>query len=336
MAQNVGTLVGAAIRPLTDTMPIASAYATEIKGGLHFATSSTDRDAIIEERREWGMMCYVINDYQTYQLQYNTLNPGGTNSMNNANWEVFSGSGGGGLSVKYYIEPSDNILVPLNYQYWVYGDLTIAGNFVNYGQVVIANGGLVMSGGSFSNYGALAFISFMAGATPSFNDSDTIGYTVQNTIYGPSFSSFVLTNSLTASVLSSLGGPTAGYLLSVDGDGIFNWVSPINGGGLMSNADKNYIMSYDTTGDGQFAGLTLSNVPINNSYISVYVNGQEFEVGDGSTMSSSCYFSNDSGVSAKDFVGINAVQAGDGLYWNGSVAGIDLYTSWRISVHYLV
>jgi hypothetical protein len=336
MAQNVGTLVGAAIRPLTDTMPIASAYATEIKGGLHFATSSTDRDAIIVERRDWGMMCYVIDDHQTYQLQYNLLNPGGTDITDNNNWEVFSGSGGGGLSVKYYIEPSDNILVPLNYQYWIYGDLTIAGNFVNYGQVVIANGGLVMSGGSFSNYGSLAFVSFVAGATTSFNDSDTIGYTVQNTVYGPSVSSFVLPNSLTASVLSSLSGPTAGYLLSVDSNGVFNWVSPINGGGLMSNADKNYIMSYDTTGDGQFAGLTLSNVPINKSYISVYVNGQEFEVGDGSTMSSSCYFSGDSGSTAKDFVGINAVQAGDGLYWNGLVAGIDLYATWRISVHYLV
>ena len=336
MAQNIGTLVGAAIRPLTDTMPIASAYATEIKGGLHFATSSTDRDAIIQERRDWGMMCYVINDYQTYQLQYNLLNPGGTNIMDNNNWEVFSGSGtGGGLDIKYYVEPSDNILVPQYYQYWIYGDLTIAGNFVNYGQVVIANGGLVMSGGSFSNYGSIAFVSLIAGTvTPSFNDSDTIGYTVQNTIFGPSVSSFVLPNSLTASVLSSIGGPTAGYLLSVDSNGIFNWVNPI-GGGLMSGVDKNYIMSYDTIGDGQFTGLTLSGVPIGNSYISVYINGQEIEVGDGSTMSS-CYFSNDYGSTAKDFVGVNSVQSGDGLYWNGFLAGFDLYTSWRISVHYLV
>ena len=336
MAQNVGTLVGAAIRPLTDTMPIASAYATEIKGGLHFAETIIERDAIIEERREWGMMCYVTDDYQTYQLQYNPLVIGGTISMSNSNWELFSGSGGGGLSVKYYIEPGDNILVPLNYQYWVYGDLTIAGNFVNYGQVVIANGGLVMSGGSFSNYGALAFISFMAGATPSFNDSDTIGYTVQNTIYGPSVSSFVLPNSLTASVLSSLGGPTAGYLLSVDGDGIFNWVSPINGGGLMSNADKNYIMSYDTTGDGQFAGLTLSNVPINNSYISVYVNGQEFEVGYGSTTTTPFYFSVDGGITARDNFSPTNIQIGDSLYWNSSVAGTGLYITWKISLFYLI
>ena len=98
MAQNVGTLVGAAIRPLTDTMPIASAYATEIKGGLHFAETIIERDAIIEERREWGMMCYVTDDYQTYQLQYNPLVIGGTISMSNSNWELFSGSGGGGLS----------------------------------------------------------------------------------------------------------------------------------------------------------------------------------------------------------------------------------------------
>jgi hypothetical protein len=273
MAQNIGTLVGAAIRPLTDTMPIASAYATEIKGGLHFATASTDRDAIIEERREWGMMCYVINDYQTYQLQYNTLNPGGTNIMDNNNWEAFSGSGGGGLGIKYYVEPSDNILVPLNYQYWIYGDLTIAGNFVNYGQVVIANGGLVMSGGSFSNYGQLSFVSLTTGATTSFNDSDTIGSNVQNTIYGPSVSSYVLPNSLTASVLNSIGGATAGYVLSVDNNGIFNWIIGGSGGGGVgtligaTNGVTNYggyvglggTFSQDTTIDGDGYDLLLTD-----------------------------------------------------------------------------
>jgi hypothetical protein len=46
MAQNVGTLVSAAIRPNDSLDPIASAFASEIKGGLHTATASGDRDRI--------------------------------------------------------------------------------------------------------------------------------------------------------------------------------------------------------------------------------------------------------------------------------------------------
>ena len=95
MAQNVGTLVSAAIRPNDTLDPIASAFAREIMGGLHTATASGDRDAIIFERREWGMMCYLINDNKTYQLDYNYAD---TDIMNNSNWVEFSGSGGGGDS----------------------------------------------------------------------------------------------------------------------------------------------------------------------------------------------------------------------------------------------
>lgn len=92
MAQNIGTLVTAAIRPNDSLDLIASAYANEIMGGLHRATASSDRNAIIEARREWGMLCYVINDDKTYQLtQYNS-----SVITDNTNWVEFSGSGGGG------------------------------------------------------------------------------------------------------------------------------------------------------------------------------------------------------------------------------------------------
>jgi hypothetical protein len=92
MAQNIGTLVTAAIRPNDSLDLIASAYANEIMGGLHRATASSDRNAIIAARREWGMLCYVINDNKTYQLtQYNS-----SVLTDNTNWVEFSGSGGGG------------------------------------------------------------------------------------------------------------------------------------------------------------------------------------------------------------------------------------------------
>lgn len=427
MSKNVGTLVSSAIRPVDTNDPIASAYAKEIKGGLHTAADNTARNAIIFERREWGMMCYVINQDKTYQLTYNYSS---TSIMDNNNWVEFSGSGGGsgnewvdsvisfqnsppvsptsgdryivgsipagawsalnsglivqwnsvltqwdsttptdGMSlvvdnedgsiyryetqggtypfpygtwakerigqirditlgtsngatfsgsstpvfstyvsdmifltkfsstnigntvsvningvgpvllkkpsgsgltnfnpfdievgivynmvydgtffqlnrsfvnedlfnVKYIIEPTDYIVVPQNYQYWVYADLTISGTLVNYGQVIIANGSVLLTGGTFSNYGSLALVNLSGGggATSSYNDTSTIDFTTQNTIYGLSVSAIVKDGSLTASKLDSgtNGGATAGYFLSVDSSGKFVWSNSVAGAG---------------------------------------------------------------------------------------------------------
>ena len=90
-----GTLVGAPIRINSPAEVYASAYATEIMGGLHVATASSDRNNIIEARRDWGMMCYVINENKTYQLTYGNVS---TNLTDDSNWVEFtSGSGGGSV-----------------------------------------------------------------------------------------------------------------------------------------------------------------------------------------------------------------------------------------------
>ena len=62
MAQNIGTLITSAIRPNDSLDPIASAYAVEVKGGHHTYATLAERDAIILERREWGMLCTIYND----------------------------------------------------------------------------------------------------------------------------------------------------------------------------------------------------------------------------------------------------------------------------------
>jgi hypothetical protein len=421
---NTGVLVSAAIRPNNSLDPIASAFASEIKGGLHTAALISDRDAIIFERREWGMMCYVELEDLTYQLRYNYSS---TNIMDNNNWVIFSGSGGGGgewidsvlsveynepappnngdrylvglapgdsitgtnwsllqpgivvewnsvtnnwtqttptdgmsvrvnnednsiyryegnfptgiwgkenlnqvryinatsldsgstyqaqslplfddyyenivilvqfstenslgtaslninsigdiniskassnglinlttndintdivytllfdgtefqltkpsnedlFNVKYYVEPSDYIVVPPNHQYWVYGDLTIdGGSILNQGQVIIANGNLnLINSGNIQNVGTspngqLIFANFAGGITPSFIDSDTITFTQSNTP-GLVVSADVIDGSLTASKLNTNGqGATAGYILSVNPDGTFLWIEP--------------------------------------------------------------------------------------------------------------
>jgi hypothetical protein len=526
MALNTGTLISAAIRPVDSLDTIATAYASEVKGGLHTVSTSTDRDNIIFERREWGMMCYVVADNKTYQLKYNYIS---TDIMNNSNWVEFSGASGGGSStewldsvksilgsqpgspvngdrylissspsgvvwsgypdhvaqwnsvtsnwdmtiptdgmsvrvdnedesiykyegvypsgvwkkerlnqifsiepttsnglsysvttsptfssyqkdmmfltkfsssnigstvsininslgsklvkkptssglsgfypndiepgliynltydgtyfqlnrpyvnedlfnVKYYVEPTDYIVVPQNYQYWVYGGLEIAGTLINYGQVVIANGSLILSGGTFSGMPGsnLVLLTLTSGATTSYNDTDTIQFSYVDTILGPSVSAIVKDVSLTASKLDtgSNGGATAGYFLSVDSSGDFAWIQNTPSG-VETFDDKNFVMSIDILGDGEFTGFTISHTPVLGCYIGAFVNGQECEVGYGSTNSSPFYFSNDGGATSRSNTSPNNVQVGDGLYWNSSIGGVGLYTTWRISLFYL-
>lgn len=101
MAQNIGTLVGAAIRPIDSTMPIASAFAFEINGGHHQVSTLNDRNNIMVQRRQWGMLCTVYGDSissnnATYQLRYGYSS---VDSMDNANWVLFGGgSAGSGVS----------------------------------------------------------------------------------------------------------------------------------------------------------------------------------------------------------------------------------------------
>lgn len=87
--QNIGTLVGSAIRPIDDLIPIASAYGNEIKGGHHSYATKAEMFAIIEPRREWNMLCTVYNDGAnngTYILKYNKYS---TIITDDQNWVLF-------------------------------------------------------------------------------------------------------------------------------------------------------------------------------------------------------------------------------------------------------
>jgi hypothetical protein len=589
MSLNTGTLISAAIRPIDSLDPIASAYASEIKGGLHTSSNFTNRNAIIFERREWGMMCYVEDQDQTYQLRYNYSS---SDIMDNNNWVVFSGSGGGGgssewldsvleirsnppgspsngdryilssppsggwssftasvvltynsslssweetipssgssvvvdneenavyqyvgvfpsgswrkeslsqirslvattpngydyvasssptfpayikdmvfltkfdsfntgitasidinglgsveirkatstgldylqvmdlnpdiiynlvyngtyfqmtrpyvnediFNVKYFIESSDYIVVPQYYQYWVYSDLTIAGTLVNYGQVIIANGAMILTGsGSFVNYGGLNLINFDVGMTNSYNSSNSIIFTQSNTIYGLSVSAYLSntgvisgtyggSNSIPQITVDSQGRVTSATSVSLSGisytlagDGLISsgsnllvntgagltisndqvdivWggtssgltFSPGNALGVLVDGSSITINSqgkltaaaggssvpvyqskyslYNTTGDGQPTGFTLSFVPNDFSRIQIFVNGQIQIIGDGTSASVDCYFYD--GVSE---VSLNNLSIGDELYWNFTNSGFNLTTMDLIYVTY--
>lgn len=94
----------------------------------------------------------------------------------------------------------------------------------------------------------------------------------------------------------------------------------------------------NTSGDGQRAtNSTLTEEPLDSSYIDVKVNGVSYTVGD-AVKTTSCYFSNDGGATAKSFTSSHPngkISQGDSLYWNGSIAGFELVSNWEISIHYL-
>jgi hypothetical protein len=105
MAQNSGTLVIGAVRPNDTDLKIATAFAVEVKGGLHSYATLTERNNIIIQRREWGMLVNVYNDTTnngTYQLVYSKVD---TDIMNNSNWTRFSGSGSSGGGSAFWLDP---------------------------------------------------------------------------------------------------------------------------------------------------------------------------------------------------------------------------------------
>ena len=92
MSQNIGTLITGSIRPLDSTLPIASVYANEGKGGHQSFENFSDMYSIIQARREWGMLVTIYNDTnpdnnKTYKLSYGHYN---TDIMNNNNWVAYN------------------------------------------------------------------------------------------------------------------------------------------------------------------------------------------------------------------------------------------------------
>lgn len=88
----LGTIISSPIRPAGPSESIATAFNNEIRGGHHGYATVAERDAVITERREWGMLVTVYNDAspdnnKTYQLTYNHND---TDLSNNNNWTTYN------------------------------------------------------------------------------------------------------------------------------------------------------------------------------------------------------------------------------------------------------
>jgi hypothetical protein len=107
----------------------------------------------------------------------------------------------------------------------------------------------------------------------------------------------------------------------------------------MSPDDKGWV-GLLTVSDGDPASAsTITNTPGDGSYVEAKINGVEYEVGDG-VITKSCFFADPAtptvprGFSTAHLNG--QIQAGDKLYWNGSIAGVEILAGWRVSLNYLV
>ena len=86
-------LIPSPVRPndLLDTYP--TAFAIDIKGGLHSVETISDMESISDSRREWGMLCVVYNNTADptrngiYQLTYGKFN---TDITEDQNWTRLS------------------------------------------------------------------------------------------------------------------------------------------------------------------------------------------------------------------------------------------------------
>ena len=107
-----------------------------------------------------------------------------------------------------------------------------------------------------------------------------------------------------------------------------------SGNYIMTPADKSWTANSVSTNTGTASNSTITYTPLQGSYVSVFVNGQEVEVGNATT-SVACYFGTNS-TSPRGFSASNAIEAGDYLYWNPTYADFNLETGFRISLHYLV
>jgi hypothetical protein len=154
--------------------------------GLRCVSSLNEMYDIPLERRRGGMLVGV-QDIGAEDTTYYKLKPGVTWSLGTlslTDWDPFFifGTGASALGVKYNIS-SETVYVPNNYQYLLYGDLTIgtSGIFQVYGEAVIINGVINLVGdGTYSigGGGSIDYISLSQTGKYSSTFSTTIGGTI--------------------------------------------------------------------------------------------------------------------------------------------------------------
>jgi hypothetical protein len=98
-----GTIISSPIRPFGPNELLATVFSNEIKGGHHNYELLSERDSIILERRDWGMLVTIYNDTnpinnKTYKLEYGFVN---TTLTDNNNWVEYYPSGNNNINTEW-------------------------------------------------------------------------------------------------------------------------------------------------------------------------------------------------------------------------------------------
>ena len=168
--------------------------------------------------------------------------------------------------------------------------------------------------------GALIFNNLIIGAGLTVSTVGTVSLPLTGVVSG----TYGSTNSTPVITVDSYGRITNISATATSGSGGSSNV-------YMSPYDKNWSSLSVSYGTASLS--TLSRTPIQGSYVSVFINGQEVQVGNATT-SAPCWFGTQSN-SPKGFSSSNAISSGDYLYWNATQSGYNLESGFKISVHYL-
>jgi hypothetical protein len=138
--------------------------------GLRCVSSISDMYNIPLERRRGGMVVGIQN-LITNDTNYYKLKPGVTWSVGTlsvTDWDPFliSGTGSSNSNIRYNIA-SETVIVSPNEQYLLYGNLNIGtgGVFETYGQAVIINGSILLSGDGTYSIGGAGSIQYVSLST---------------------------------------------------------------------------------------------------------------------------------------------------------------------------
>lgn len=239
-----------------------------------------------------------------------------------------------------------------------FGNSVSSSGSADYVQRADGSGGFIgTSDFKFVNTSATGLneLSISAG-TPTVSGDPTAKISLKNNstseVFGISYNQTEDTTTIKATGTSSIsidggGGGlqwpktngSTGQILSVTAPGVMGWIDPdalasVTGISTLNTNETPFL----TTGNDQDTGVIVDADPNPNGlgtdegFITVFVNGIQYNPGDGTNVGVPCYF--------RDSIGnirtLDNVQQSDILYWNGNVAGFDLDAQDKITLVYSV
>jgi len=138
------------IAPFSSTDTYAITDAAYGKDGLRNVADNTERNAIPDARRKEGMLVGTLDTGTYWRLKASPW------AGDDTDWDPFTV---GGTGTKKIINFGETITVPVDFQYLIYGDLTVNGTLNIEGEVTIINGSLVVGPfGVLNNIGTLVLV----------------------------------------------------------------------------------------------------------------------------------------------------------------------------------